>query len=144
FATFFSVVEYSCTFLCYKLPMLKRIHRKHKRHIHKRHIKEFDPDEEEEDNNDDGSFSYQGSRRSRSHHCRDYRGDHLRRSLQPRSHRIQVGIRGNSVHVNKRRCPIKYGDHHGRTVHDIIVTPRSKFAKKGARYNGSFRRTRRK
>ncbi|THG08322.1 hypothetical protein TEA_015425 [Camellia sinensis var. sinensis] len=139
FATCFFTVEHGCTFLCYKLPKLKRKYRKRKRDI-----KRFNSSSTDEE---DRTFPYHVPRhmedkRSLSRHWKDYRGDHLRRSLRPRSHRVRVGIRGDSVHVNKRNS-MKYG-HHGRTVHDIRVTRTSQFAQKGANYKGSTRRMRRK
>ncbi|KAF5955047.1 hypothetical protein HYC85_007903 [Camellia sinensis] len=110
----------------------------------KRDIKRFNSSSTDEE---DRTFPYHVPRhmedkRSLSRHWKDYRGDHLRRSLRPRSHRVRVGIRGDSVHVNKRNS-MKYG-HHGRTVHDIRVTRTSQFAQKGANYKGSTRRMRRK
>lgn len=139
FATCFFAVEHGCTFLCYKLPKLKRKYRKRKRDIER--FNSSSTDEE------DRTFPYHVPRhmedkRSLSRHWKDYRGDHLRRSLRPRSHRVRVGIRGDSVHVNKRNS-MKYG-HHGRTVHDIRVTRTSQFAQKGANYKGSTRRMRKK
>ncbi|CAK9168744.1 unnamed protein product [Ilex paraguariensis] len=133
FATCFSVLEYSCTFLCYKLPMLKRKHRDHKREM----VMELYPMtcEEEEP-------KHRKERRSlSSRRWRDYRGDHLRRSLRPRSHRIRVGISGDSAYGN-RRNPIKHGGH-ATTVHDIRVSRTSKFVQKGGNYKGAIHRRRR-
>ncbi|PSS31893.1 Pre-mRNA-splicing factor 38A like [Actinidia chinensis var. chinensis] len=135
FANCFSVLEYGCTYLCYKLPTLKRKHRRHKRDIEEFITSSTEDDEMEAE---DKSFSYHMPRRSR----RDYKGDHLRRSLRPKSHRVQVGIRGDSTYVSKRNS-IKNG-HHGRSVHDIRVTQTSKFARKGGSYKGSTHRARRK
>ncbi|XP_059630312.1 protein HAPLESS 2 [Cornus florida] len=136
FAIYFSVCDYCCTFLCYKLRMLKQIHRKHRRRA-----REFDTGTSEQ-----GSFSshHRLSRhvKDRRRSLRDYRGDHLRRSLRPRSHRIRVGISGDSVYVNKRN-PIRHG-HHGSTVHDIRVTKTSKFAHKSANHSGATHRGRKR
>ncbi|XP_059629973.1 uncharacterized protein LOC132272925 [Cornus florida] len=111
---------------------------------HRRRAREFDTSTGEQEL-EEGSFSshhhlprHMKDRRS----LRDYRGDHLRRSLRPRSHRIRVGISGDSVYVNKRN-PIRHG-HHGSTVHDIRVTKTSIFAHKSANHSGAIHRRRKR
>lgn len=75
---------------------------------------------------------------------RHYKIDHLRRSLRPRSHRIRVGISGNSAYYVAKKNTNKHYDDQGNRVHDIRVTRTSKFARKGAsNYRGSIRRRRR-
>lgn len=71
---------------------------------------------------------------------RDYKGSHLRRSLQPRKHhaRVEIGrdlrykIKRNHSHGDPSYTSIvtKHGNYIG-TVHDIKVTRTSKFARKG-------------
>ncbi|XAR62824.1 hypothetical protein NMG60_11017707 [Bertholletia excelsa] len=136
FALWFSAVECCCNFLCYKLPRIKRRNRRHKRDIEE--CNSSSNDEE------DGSFSHhrvpkrmQDSRRSMSRRWRDYKGDHLRRSLRARSHRVKVGIRKDSI------TSTKYGRQGSRRkLHDVRVIQSSKFARKGAECKGFAHRTR--
>ncbi|XP_059453356.1 uncharacterized protein LOC132183907 [Corylus avellana] len=134
-ASCFGALEYCCIFLWVKLHKLKRVHRKHRRDLD---IEEFDDDDEEYD--DDERFSYHApmdsSGRSISHRWRDHRGARLRKSLRPRSHRIQVGISGDSIHGG-RGNPLKHGSHIKAIDHDDIrVIRTSKFAHKGRTYMG--------
>ncbi|XP_058218174.1 uncharacterized protein LOC131329118 [Rhododendron vialii] len=139
FATFFSIVEFGCTFLCYKLPKLKRRHRKHKRDIERFCTSSSDGEEEA---TKDRRFRDHKPGKSLSRHWRDYRREHLRRSLRARSHRVTVGIRRDGFCVNKRNGA-KYGNQ-GKNVHDIRVTRTSKFAQKRGDNKGSSRRMGRK
>ncbi|XP_052189981.1 uncharacterized protein LOC127799801 [Diospyros lotus] len=122
FASCFSLVECSCRFLCYKLPRLKRKHRRPRRDIEEFDICSSSSDGRGEE--EDGSVSCDrvpretDYSRSMSRRWKDYRGDHLRRSLRPRSHRVRVGARGGSVHAKKRE------------VNEIRVVRTPKFAQK--------------
>lgn len=91
--------------------------------------------------------------RSFSRRRRDYKGSHLRKSLQPRKHHARIEISRDLRYRSKRnhssRDPsytsnaIEHGNHVG-TVHDIKVTRTSKFARKGINKNTSaFPRKRR-
>lgn len=139
FATFFSIVEFGCTFLCYKLPKLKRRHRKHKRDIERFYMSSSDGEEEAAK---DRRFLDHKPGKSLCRHWRDYRREHLRRSLRARSHRVTVGIRRDGFCVNKRNGA-KYGNQ-GKNVNDIRVTRTSKFAQKRGDNKGSSRRMGRK
>jgi hypothetical protein len=137
-ASCFRAWEYCFIFLWVKLRKLKRVHREHRRDIED----EFDTSDEEDDD-DDESFSYDhvpmDVSRSISHRWRDYRGAHLRKSLRPRSHRIQVGIsRDSSIHGGRSGNHIKAVDHD-----DIRVIRTSKFAHKGRNYKGGVYHRRR-
>ena len=132
-ASCFGALEYCCIFLWVKLHKLKRVHRKHTRDIED----EFDTISDEEFD-DDESISYHAPMDvsgSISHRWRDHRGARMRKSLRPRSHRIQVGISrdsiyGGRVNLLKHGSPIKAVDHD-----DIRVIRTSKFANKGRNYS---------
>lgn len=78
--------------------------------------------------------------KSFSRRRRDYKGHHLRKSLQPRRGHAQVEISRDFSYKNKRNrssgdpsyagSDLKHDNHRG-TVHDIKVTRTSKFARKG-------------
>ncbi|KAM7518839.1 hypothetical protein LguiB_017801 [Lonicera macranthoides] len=126
-ATYCYACEYVCSFLCHKLH---RIRQQRKRDLELVYISSTTSEEEERSSPRHFHKHVEG-KRSRS---RRWRKEHLRRSLRPRSHRIRVGISGDSVHVNKRNCP---------KVHDDIrVSRTSRFAKKGGSYKGSMHRRR--
>ena len=134
FASCFSLVECSCRFLCYKLPRLKRKHRRPRRDIEEFDICSGSSDGRGEEEEEDGSVSCNRVpreteySRSMSRRWKDYRGDHLRRSLRPRSHRIRVGVRGGSIYPKKSK------------VNEIRVVRTPKFAQK----TSSLRRLRHK
>lgn len=140
-AACFSVCVHGCYFLGYELHKVKRKRRRRRR----RDIEELTSTTSEEEEEDDAaSVSYHNipRRSSVSRRWRDYKGDQLRRSLRPRSHRVRVRISGGDLfHVRRRRNRIKRGDH-GSTIHDIRVTQTSKFAQKGTNYKGSRHRRR--
>lgn len=116
--------EYICSFFCHKLH---RVRQQRKRDLELVYISSTTSEEEER------SYwhfhKHVEGKRSRS---RRWRKEHLRRSLRPRSHRIQVGISGDSVRVNKRN--------RAKVRDDIRVSRTSRFAKKGGSYKGSMRR----
>ncbi|GLT74898.1 hypothetical protein SLA2020_466630 [Shorea laevis] len=62
---------------------------------------------------------------------RGWRRVHIRKSLKPRNHRIQVGISSS-----------KHG-HQVSTIHDVRVTRTSKFSQKGSNYRRTAYRSRR-
>ena len=139
FISCFSAWEYCCTFLCVKLPRLKRTNRGH--------IKDFQVSDSSCDEEGDSEiFSYNARRpmevrRPPSRPWRDHRASHLRKSLRPRSHQIRVGISRDSVH-SSRRNSIKH-DNYINTVHGIRVTRTSKFVQKGLSFKGTVHRSRR-
>ncbi|KAI4337842.1 hypothetical protein L6164_016211 [Bauhinia variegata] len=135
--------KYCCTFLCVKLQRLRRTRRRYRKHRRRQKLYSTS----EEDYSDDQSLSYYGpisaeTRRSFSRRKRDYIDSHLKKSLRPRSHHSQLGIRGNH-NFGHRRNPISenpsYRENgikhcsHANTVHGIKVTRTSKFVNKGTR-----------
>lgn len=143
-ATCFSIIEYGCTCLCYKLPRLRRKHRRHKRDI-----EDFSPSSTDEEYYDEEIIgnkrrysSYlrrkMGEKRLGTRHRRDYR-ERLRKSLRAKSRRVKVCVRGNSVHLKKRNS-IGFGCKDGSLAHGIRVTRTTKFAQKGGGYKGLAKR----
>ncbi|KAK6938375.1 hypothetical protein RJ641_031883 [Dillenia turbinata] len=137
FSGCFLACEYCCYFLLYKCL---RLERSRKQRRHRRNIQELDDSTEEEkkENDEERSSSYHVHnrpmksriRRSQSH---DWKNSHLRRSLKPTSHRVQIGINRHSDHLYRRSHSTKHGDDHS-TIHDgIRVRRSSRFAHKGAR-----------
>lgn len=131
--SWFSLWEYCCTCLCVGLMKLKRTRRKRRRRIRE----ELDASDDEYY---DESFRDDWSRRNRplSRRSIDYREVHMRKSLRPRSHRVRVGISGDSVHRHRRKHSTK---HHGSDspVHDHIrVTHASKYVRKGRKHRGTI------
>ncbi|KAL2339781.1 hypothetical protein Fmac_007721 [Flemingia macrophylla] len=135
FSSCFHVWEYSCTFLCVKLHRLKR------RRVGRGMNQEFYFKNGEDLINESLSYHFPTSvRSSRSiSRRRDYKGSHLKRSLQPRQHLARVEISRDLRYRNKRNHSsgdpsyttnaIKHGNYTG-TVHDIKVIRTSKFARK--------------
>ncbi|RDY10669.1 E3 ubiquitin ligase BIG BROTHER-related, partial [Mucuna pruriens] len=117
---------YSCTFLCGKLHTLRRTKRVRMRRNQKFYFKAG------EDYTDE-SLSYhfptsEETSRSISRRRRDYKGSHLRKSLQPRKHLARVEISRDLRYQNKRNYSsgdqsytsndFKHGNYIG-SVHDI-------------------------
>ncbi|CAI9299937.1 unnamed protein product [Lactuca saligna] len=76
------------------------------------------------------SFSYRNNGRRRLS-SRDHKRNHFRRSLRPKSHRLRVGVDGDSVYATKRKR-IKHGD--------VQVVKTSSFARKGTNHKRSRRK----
>ncbi|GAV71940.1 hypothetical protein CFOL_v3_15429 [Cephalotus follicularis] len=139
--SWFSIWKICCTFLWFKLTMVKKRNR-----IDRRDFDQELSTSEEEFNDDHKSFSYHVPRyrtmdmgMSPSHRWRDHRESLLRKSLRPRSYHVQVGIgRDSSIH-GYRRNSIK----HRRHVHDFRVTHTSKFVQKSRKYRGGIDGSRR-
>ncbi|XP_020228532.1 uncharacterized protein LOC109809597 [Cajanus cajan] len=129
FSSCFHVWEYSCTFLCVKLHQLRRRRRRFKRGMNQKFYLKSGEDYTDE------SLSYHyfptSIRPSRSiSRRRDYKGSHLKRSLQPRQHLARVEISRDLRYKNKRNH-ISGDSNSTSTVHDIKVIRTSKFARKG-------------
>lgn len=129
----FCALEYCCTFMWFKLRLLKRANRRKKSEV----IEAFDASDDEE--GEDGSLypyhapNHMEKSRSQSRPRRDYRGAHLRKSLRPRNRNIRAGISRDLVYGNRRNC-IKHVDGNAsRLNHGIRVTRRSKFVHKGSK-----------
>lgn len=169
FASCVSACDCCCTFLCVKLRLPRRTRRRHRRH-HRHHQRNVDMEafdhtsstEAEDDHDEDGETSFalrdynhdmdKENSGSLSRRRKDYRGDQLRKSLRPRSHRIGARISRDLGHGN-RRNPIKcvapnqdpdHHDHKSRFDHAIRVTRTSKFVRKGTIYKGGVQRRRRR
>ncbi|KAK2992065.1 hypothetical protein RJ640_016995 [Escallonia rubra] len=131
FATCFSIWEYGCYFFCYKLPLMKRKHRHRRKDIEESDIWSTR-------GGGGGSISYQvplkriEQRRSLPRRWTHHKGDRLRRSLRPRSHRTRIGITGDLRHCHHNR----HRHQHASMVNDITVTRTSMFAQKGSNSKG--------
>lgn len=141
-ATSFSIIEYCCACLCYNLPRLRRTTRRHKRVI-----KDFSPSSSDEEYYDEEEIigskrrssrhlhRKMGEKRASIRHRRDYKRERLRKSLGAKSHRVQVGMRGNLVHL-KKRSSMGFGHKESSLAHGIKVTRTTKFAHKGGNSKG--------
>ncbi|KAK3000176.1 hypothetical protein RJ639_023649 [Escallonia herrerae] len=132
FATCFSIWEYGCYFFCYKLPLMKRKRRRRQKDIEESDIWST--------SGGGGSSSYRvplkhiEQRRPLPRQWTDYKGDRLRRSLRPRSHRTRVAITGDLRHRHHHHHRHRHG--HASMVNDITVTRTSMFAQKGSNSKG--------
>ncbi|KAL2467759.1 hypothetical protein Fot_51284 [Forsythia ovata] len=132
FATCFSMLDFCCTYLCFKLKSVKRTNRRRKRDIEKELSSSTGTSEEDYED----SFSFQPpknfkDRRSLSGRKRNYKQEHLRRALRPNSHRANLGISRNSIHLQTRNTE---DGNHISPVHHIRVTRSSKFAHQRSRH----------
>ncbi|KAK7390574.1 hypothetical protein VNO78_25883 [Psophocarpus tetragonolobus] len=137
FSICFHVLEYSCTFLCFKLHAVRR-RRKVRMDMNQEFYFENGEDCTDEKLPHQFLTSMKISRRSISRKKRDYKGSHVRMSLQPRKHHAQVEISRELRYRNKRNHSHGHFNYtsnsinHGNSiVHDIKVTHTSKFARKG-------------
>ncbi|XP_027149798.1 protein HAPLESS 2 [Coffea eugenioides] len=141
-ATWFSVLEFCCTFLCSKLDKHNRRRRRRRRDIEASAITSEDDLNDDEDDHG-GRFTNQATkhiskrRKLLSGQKRHYREEHMRRALRPNSHRVHVGVSEESFR-SKRRNSSKYHDHVNPVDH-IRVTRTSKFAQKRGSFKGSMR-----
>ncbi|KAL3026405.1 hypothetical protein AAZX31_04G229300 [Glycine max] len=142
FSSCFHAWEYSCSFLCLTLHKLKR-RRRRRRRFRVDMNQEFYFKNGEDYTDESLSYHFPTSAKtssSISRRRRDYKGSHLRRSLQPRKHHARVEIGRDLRYKSKRNhshgdpsytsIVTKHGNYIG-TVHDIKVTRTSKFARKG-------------
>ncbi|GER49169.1 hypothetical protein STAS_26387 [Striga asiatica] len=147
FSTCFSSFDFCCSYLCYKLRTIRRLRKRRRR---KKDIEEFDgqtspyisseDDEYElEDKSIDSYFDHRGSRFSRR---RNYKVEHLRKSLRPTNHRARVELSG---HLHGKRALKNSIEFRHNLLHDHIrVNRSSKFSQKGSKgKNGILRHRRR-
>ncbi|KAK6132341.1 hypothetical protein DH2020_033901 [Rehmannia glutinosa] len=148
FATCFSALHFCCSYLCYKLKTVKRTRRRRRR---KRDIEEFavpsNSTSEDEYELEESSIIQQPRnhehRKSRFNRRRNYKNEHLRRSLRPTTHRAHVELSGNSVRLHRNKLMKIIGDRSSPLHHHIRVTRSSKFSVKGSRgRNGIHHRSR--
>lgn len=138
FAICFHIWRNICHFLCHKFlsPRRKRHRRLKSKHaardIADAESSRTDDSRCQESIKESSCHSSVGSqidasRRSMtSHRWREHQRSHLRRSLKPRNHRVQVEISS----LGRKHCRHKRRDHLVSNVHHVRVTHTSKFANK--------------
>ncbi|KAL3513652.1 hypothetical protein ACH5RR_026369 [Cinchona calisaya] len=140
-ATWFSILECCCTFLCSKLD---KHNQKRRRRLRDIEALATTSEDVADDDYGEESFTNQASKhvtkrqRLLASHARKYRGEHIRRALRPNNHRVHVGVSEESFHLKKRNSS-KHDDCVNPVDH-IRVTRTSKFAQK----HGSFKHHRRR
>ncbi|KAL8556442.1 hypothetical protein ACS0TY_004043 [Phlomoides rotata] len=151
FTTYFSVLHFCCTSLCHKLGSVKRQRRRRRR---RRDVEEFDAlssstststNEDEYELGEVSGFQQPTNlerEESQSSRRRNYRNEHLRRSLRPNTHRAHVELSGNSTHHHRKKILKNIGDHSSPTHHHLRVARSSKFSRKGSRLRTGNQRRR--
>ncbi|KAI3464536.1 hypothetical protein Pfo_021199 [Paulownia fortunei] len=148
FATCFSALHFCCSYLCFKLRTVKRKRRRRRR---KRDIEEFaapSTSNSEDDYELEESSRFQQPRnlehrRSQFNTRRNYKYEHLRRSLRPTTHRAHVKLSGNSIHLHRKKIMKNIDDQASPLHHHIRVTRSSKFSQKGSRHRTGIHHRRR-
>ncbi|KAL3845511.1 hypothetical protein ACJIZ3_002914 [Penstemon smallii] len=146
FATCFSALDFCCTYVCFKLRSVKRKHRGRRRDIELAVISSSTSEEDYELGED---FSFQQPKNVENTRLRskrkNYKEEHMKRSLRPNTHRAHVGIAGNLIHMHRtRRKSLSNGDDHITPLHHHIrVTRSSRFAQKGNRHRSGIHHRRR-
>ncbi|XP_074337468.1 uncharacterized protein LOC141674660 [Apium graveolens] len=137
-----SMWEYCCYFVFNKIRHVKRINRRRRRRdIEEQFYDASSSDELEESTSsisNDEIDQIEKKRRPR----RDYKRDHVARSLRPHSHRARVGVSENSGYITRYNSAKHWDDQDSR-VHSIRVARTSKFARKGTSQRGLKHRKRR-
>ncbi|KAL2232363.1 UNVERIFIED_CONTAM: hypothetical protein Sindi_1416300 [Sesamum indicum] len=109
-------LDFFCTYLCFKLRTVRR-----KRRRRKRDLKEFAATSDENCELGDKSETQHTTdlehRRSQVSKRRDYKNEHLRRSLRPRSHRPLMKLSGGSIHLHRRKILNNFGDQGTQFTH---------------------------
>lgn len=140
-SVYVSTWEYCCYFLFDKIRHVKRInHRRRRRDVEEQYYASSSDEPEEESSSISCDDVDQIEKKTRLK--RDYKRDHVTRSLRPRSHRVRVGVSGNSGYITRNNSA-KHWDDQGSRVHSIRVARTSKFARKGTSFKGSKHRKRR-
>ena len=101
---FFLAWERGCELVCYILCDARGKRRRRKRDIE---MADMSTGSNQETDTKTSFFYSNNSRRSLS--LRDHIRKHFRKSLQPKNHRLRVGVDGDSVYASKRKH-IKHGD----------------------------------
>ncbi|KAL1833676.1 hypothetical protein ACET3Z_003327 [Daucus carota] len=142
---FYSTV-FSSSFICYMnwafLRHVKRISRRRRRRDVEGQYYASSSDEVEEESSSSTCNDEVSRIEKKRRHRRDYKRNHVTRSLRPRSHRVRVGVNGNSGYITRNNSS-KHWDDHDSSVHSIRVAQTSKFARKGSSFKGSKHRKRR-
>ena len=141
-SVYVSVWEYCCYFLFDKLRHVKRISRRRRRRDVEGQYYASSSDEVEEESSSSTCNDEVSRIEKKRRHRRDYKRDHVTRSLRPRSHRVRVGVSENSGYITRNNSS-KHWDDQGSSVHSIRVAQTSKFARKGSSFKGSKHRKRR-
>ncbi|WOG84594.1 hypothetical protein DCAR_0103778 [Daucus carota subsp. sativus] len=141
-SVYVSVWEYCCYFLFDKLRHVKRISRRRRRRDVEGQYYASSSDEVEEESSSSTCNDEVSRIEKKRRHRRDYKRDHVTRSLRPRSHRVRVGVNENSGYITRNNSS-KHWDDHDSSVHSIRVAQTSKFARKGSSFKGSKHRKRR-
>lgn len=116
FSTCFSALDCCCTCFCYNLQKLLLTPRRDRRRRHQKDI------EGALSSNSSESIKFDDTQKRKT--MREHRKEHMRKSLRPKSHRMQLQIVNHSIHHKNK---FKNGP-----IHDHIrVTRRTKFAQKG-------------
>lgn len=138
FYTCFSALECCCTCLCFNLQklLLTPRHNRRRRRRHEKDIEGALVDISSNSSEAQDSIKFDDTQKRKS--MREHRKEHMRKSLRPKSHRMQVQIVNDSIH-HKKKNKFKNGpiDDH------IRVSRRTKFAQKGTFVKGSTRPRRR-
>ncbi|KZV33024.1 hypothetical protein F511_03290 [Dorcoceras hygrometricum] len=144
FSTCFSSLDFCCTYLCFKLRTVKRKRRRRRRRRDVEETIETSPSTSDEGCELGETSVLQHSRnienrRSRFGTRRNYKDEHLRRSLKTNNHRSHVRVSGDhSIHMHRAKS-FKNGECNTSPLHHHIrVTRSSRFAHKA----GSIHRSR--
>ncbi|KAG8378243.1 hypothetical protein BUALT_Bualt08G0117400 [Buddleja alternifolia] len=139
-ATYFSALDFCCTYICYKLRTVKRKRRRRKRDI------EAASSTSEQEEYELGEISKQPRKlelaRSLSNR-RSYKDERLRRSLRPTSHRAHVEFSRDSTHRHRKKTLKNIGDHNSPLHHHIRVARSSRFSHKRSRHRSGINHKRR-
>ncbi|XP_073275575.1 uncharacterized protein [Primulina huaijiensis] len=147
FSTCFSSLDFCCLYLCFKLRTVKRRRRRRRRDIEEPVETSPSTTEEGYELGETSVFQHYRNfehRRSRYSTRRNYKDEHLRRSLRPNNHRSHVRVAGdNSIHLHRTKS-FKNGGHNMSPLHHHIrVTRTSRFAHKGSMHRSGIHHRRR-
>lgn len=134
FSTYFSALHCCCTYCGSKLRSVKRRRRRRRRDVEES-AAQSSSSGGSEDGYELGEIpTFQPPTnlehgRSQFSRRKNYKDEHLRRSLRPNSHRARVELSGNSVDLHRRNTPKNVDDH-------VRVTRSSRFSHKGSKHRG--------
>ncbi|XP_049380498.1 uncharacterized protein LOC125845122 [Solanum stenotomum] len=137
FSTCFTALDCCCTCICFniqKLLLTPRHNRRRRRH--QKDIEETLVDISSNSSESQDSIKFDDTKRRKS--MKEHRKEHMRKSLRPKSHHLQVQIVNDSIHHHKKK---KFKN--GPIDDHIRVSRRTKFAQKGMFIKGSTRSRRR-
>ncbi|XP_009774288.1 uncharacterized protein [Nicotiana sylvestris] len=122
FSTCFSVLDCCCTFLCFKLQQLLLTTRRRQKSDIEGVVNISSTCSEEEGEGTFSSRKIDGRRRRRRRSIREHRKEHMRKSLRPKSHRMQVerlkfGHNNEKIRVSRRPNFSQKGMYKGSSHH---------------------------